>query len=421
MTDRWLILADDLTGAADAASAFARRGHTTEVTWGESQPADAAVVAYDADSRRLSPASAAARHQSATRRLLAPDRMLFKKIDSTLRGQPAAEIAALCETLRELARPACGVLAAANPSMGRSTLGSRVFVHGQRLEDTETWRHDHTYADADLAAIVAATGLTTITLPLAAVRGDAATLHGVLSDAVNTAARLEKCIVVIADAESDEDLSRIAAAANGKVGFFIGTAGLSAALAKRMPARERGPSQFPRHEAGAVIVMGSLASASREAARELKARMSVRHVCFEPETLLDESLASERAREAARIAATLQGGDDVLVEIAAGATPDPDLGPSLARSLAECLWPATWSLSGLIATGGEIASALLARWCVGGIRLLDEVEAGISLGIIAIHDTHIPIITKPGAFGDAGSLVRSLERLHALKRSGMYP
>jgi hypothetical protein len=58
---------------------------------------------------------------------------------------------------------------------------------------------------------------------------------------------------------------------------------------------------------------------------------------------------------------------------------------------------------------------------VGGIRLLDEVEAGISLGIIAIHDTHIPIITKPGAFGDAGSLVRSLERLHALKRSGMYP
>ena len=227
--------------------------------------------------------------------------------------------------------------------------------------------------------------------------------------------------MVIADAESDEDLSRIAAAANGKVGFFIGTAGLSSALAKRMPARERGPAQFPRHEAGAVIVMGSLASASREAARELKARMGVRHVCFEPETLLDESLASERAREAARIAATLQSGDDVLVEIAAGATPDPDLGPSLARSLAECLWPAMWSVSGLIATGGEIASALLARWCVGGIRLLDEVEAGISLGIIAIHDTHIPIITKPGAFGDAGSLVRSLERLHALKRSGMYP
>jgi D-threonate/D-erythronate kinase len=420
MSDRWLILADDLTGAADAASAFARRGHATEVTWGESLPSDVAVVAYDADSRRLSPTSAAARHRSATRRLLAPDRGLFKKIDSTLRGQPAAEIAALCATLRDLARPACGVLAPANPSMGRSTRDGRVFVHGQRLEDTETWRLDHTYADADLAAMVATAGLDTITLPLDAVRADA-TLHAGLSDAVGNAERLEKPVVVIADAETDEDLSRIAAAASGKVGLFVGTAGLASALAKRMPARERAPSQFSRHQAGAVIVMGSLASASRDAARELQARMGVRHVCFEPETLLDESRASERAREATRIAATLKNGDDVLVEIAAGVTPDPDLGPSLARSLAECLWPAMWCVSGLIATGGEIASALLARWCVGGILLLDEVEAGISLGIIAIHDTHIPIITKPGAFGDAGSLVRSLERLHALKRSGMYP
>ncbi|MFC7555203.1 four-carbon acid sugar kinase family protein [Pseudoroseomonas wenyumeiae] len=32
---RWLILADDLTGAADCAVAFARRGHAAAVTWAE--------------------------------------------------------------------------------------------------------------------------------------------------------------------------------------------------------------------------------------------------------------------------------------------------------------------------------------------------------------------------------------------------
>jgi len=76
-----------------------------------------------------------------------------------------------------------------------------VFVHGQRLEDTETWRFDHTYADADLAAIIAAAGLSTVRLPLDAVRADAATMNTVLSDAVGNAARLAKPTVVIADAE----------------------------------------------------------------------------------------------------------------------------------------------------------------------------------------------------------------------------
>ena len=34
MAARWLILADDLTGAADCAIAFGRRGRPTAVTWG---------------------------------------------------------------------------------------------------------------------------------------------------------------------------------------------------------------------------------------------------------------------------------------------------------------------------------------------------------------------------------------------------
>jgi uncharacterized protein YgbK (DUF1537 family) len=346
---------------------------------------------------------------------------MFKKIDSTLRGQPAAEIAALCAALRELGRPACGLLAPANPPMGRSTRDGRVFVHGQPLEQTETWQLDHTYADADLAAMTASVGLLAIRLPLTTVRTDPRTLHATLAAAAERATRQAQAALVIADAETDDDLSRLVEASGDHVGLFVGTGGLASALARRIPARERLPMRIPRSEAGAVIVMGSLASASQAAARELRERERVRHVCFAPETLLDEGRAAERAREAARIAETLKDGDDVLVEISAGATPDPDLGPSLARSLAECLWPAMWNVSGLFATGGEIASALLVRWSVGGIVLLDEVEAGVSLGIIAIHDTRIPIITKPGGFGDSGSLVRSLERLRALRQSGTCP
>ena len=54
MAGRWLILADDLTGAADCAIAFKRRGLAAAVTWDIASTADAkfqSVLSYDADSR----------------------------------------------------------------------------------------------------------------------------------------------------------------------------------------------------------------------------------------------------------------------------------------------------------------------------------------------------------------------------------
>ncbi len=115
MSERWLILADDLTGAADSGVAFAKRGLSAEVVWGEHarEQGEVAVLAYDTDSRRLNAAAAFARQREAARRFLTPGVPLYKKIDSTLRGQPAAEIAGICATLRESGRPPCGIFAPA--------------------------------------------------------------------------------------------------------------------------------------------------------------------------------------------------------------------------------------------------------------------------------------------------------------------
>jgi uncharacterized protein YgbK (DUF1537 family) len=153
--------------------------------------------------------------------------------------------------------------------------------------------------------------------------------------------------VLICDAESDEDLARIAIAARvvATPGFFIGTAGLANALA------------------------------------------------------------------------ALQAGEDVLVEITRDDAPNLALGPQLAQALASCLGAALERLSGLIVTGGETATALLAQWYVSGIRLVDETEPGISLGI-TVGEVRVPIVTKPGGFGDASCLVRSLERLRSIRHKG---
>jgi len=114
MTARWLIVADDLTGAADCAIAFAKRGMAAVVSWGERAwgerasgegIADAAVLSVDADSRRFPAAQAAARQLAAQAAHWRAGTRLYKKIDSTLRGQPAAELAAQLQALAARVAP----------------------------------------------------------------------------------------------------------------------------------------------------------------------------------------------------------------------------------------------------------------------------------------------------------------------------
>jgi len=101
---RVLIVADDLTGALDTAGAFAQQGVSTKVV---AQPlaADAAsvgetrVVALNTASRHLPAADAAARVQRCVRRFAGQHfDFVYKKIDSTLRGNVVAETVALIET-----------------------------------------------------------------------------------------------------------------------------------------------------------------------------------------------------------------------------------------------------------------------------------------------------------------------------------
>src|SRR5688500_8311779 len=104
MSASWFILADDLTGAADSAVAFAKRGINTWVTWKDGVPTTSkppAVIAYNSASRELTAAAAIAAQRAALEKFLRPGTKLFKKIDSTLRGQPAIEIRMLCDFLRE--------------------------------------------------------------------------------------------------------------------------------------------------------------------------------------------------------------------------------------------------------------------------------------------------------------------------------
>ena len=136
------VIADDLTGAADTAI---RSGVSVRPSsWfpigtcrSRSTRLRSGPGVYT-DSRHLSPADAAARVRQAglsVKKLAAS--LIYKKIDSCLRGNIGAEVEAL---LGVLGSP-CAFIAPAHPAQGRTTLHDIHFVRGVPLAASEV-AHD---------------------------------------------------------------------------------------------------------------------------------------------------------------------------------------------------------------------------------------------------------------------------------------
>src|SRR5579884_4019048 len=130
------IIADDLTGAADAAAPFASAGRATYVAVDHDDLPDCDVLSLSTASRHFSAEQAYDAAYAATVRV-AQSRWLFKKIDSTLRGQLSAELSAVMAASRR----ARALIAPAFPAQSRTTVGGRQFVRGQALEETP-FAHD---------------------------------------------------------------------------------------------------------------------------------------------------------------------------------------------------------------------------------------------------------------------------------------
>lgn len=402
LTGRWLILADDLTGAADAGIAFARRGRSALVAWGGA-PFDVDVLALDADSRHQPASVAGTLHVSLLNAHRRAGTRLFKKMDSTLRGQPAAEIAAVLDALRQREHRPMAVVAPAFPPTGRTTLGGRIHLHGTPLEDSPLWGSEHAYPDADLRAVMRCAGLSAHLLGLDTIRGDA---EGGLRTAM--AAGVD---AVICDATEPSDLDALARAGSflGERLLWVGSGGLAAALAATVPAVVSPAAMAPPTRGGTLIVVGSVAAASHEAAKRIEeAGTATWDVAPRWLNEGDPRLAALGQDVAARLAA----GDDVLVRIGV----DRHVaGAALAPALARALDPALGQMGALFATGGETARALLEQGGVRALRLVDEVEPGVPLAL-SEGTLRVPVVTKAGAFGDAGTIGRSLDRLRKFRR-----
>jgi uncharacterized protein YgbK (DUF1537 family) len=117
------ILADDLTGALDAAAGFASSTSPVQAVWASRDIRDGVGFSIDSETRDVPASEAEAKVADLLPRLLAGG-IRYKKIDSLLRGNTVAEIA-VCGTNRAFGSL---VIAPAFPAQNRITRGGRQYA-----------------------------------------------------------------------------------------------------------------------------------------------------------------------------------------------------------------------------------------------------------------------------------------------------
>ena len=132
---RLVILADDLTGAADAAAHLAQLCDVRLLLNSDTAWPECDVIAVDTDTRYASPDDAAHRIAAALGRAVAAGIPVFKKIDSTLHGNVGPELKAAAAMLGTGERPALIVASPAFPAVGRTMTDGVVLVDGVPLDD----------------------------------------------------------------------------------------------------------------------------------------------------------------------------------------------------------------------------------------------------------------------------------------------
>ena len=339
-----LIVADDLSGAADCGIACAVQGLDTVVVLDEAaSDADADVLAVDANTRAMMPDEAATKTARVVRAYTRGDRqILFKKFDSTLRGHIGVEIAAALEAWRSAAdrNSAIVVAAPAFPARGRTTIGGQQWLDGVRLEP-------------DLPCMLEAAGLRTGCVGLEAVRS------GQLPALLQTNAA--GYTAMVCDAETDADLRLIAEAAGSlrEGAVWAGCAGLARCLPPALNLPRSGPRAVvsPSRKGPVLVVVGSLAGLSRRQAAVLSETNDVVVVTLRPQGLLAGPGTQEWRDGHDLIVTTLTAGRDVLTVVGAEDRLSDAMAPRLSNALACLLRPCRAAMGGLVLTGGETARA----------------------------------------------------------------
>jgi D-threonate/D-erythronate kinase len=355
-TPRITVLADDLSGAAEAAGVFLDRDVPLSLQLNDFRSAPGVTV-IDLNTRAMTPREAASAIRTALADIPAETRVV-KKIDSLLRGHIGPEVAVL-------AGRGPVIMAAALPVLSRTVRGGTLYLGEIPLHETQAW-------DAE-----------SVSPPRA--------LADLFADLDVGSERLE-----VRDAATDADLDAIVARAAGAQ--LVGTSALAAAVARTLPLK-RGVAAHHQPSKTVLTVVGTAAPGAADQVGALVAD-GARRVIVDAQALLHDKADPEPVQEA------LSWGSTVVT---IGGVMEPAEAQTLSAALGQFIAAAQSDYRpDLVLTGGETARAVVDAVGITTLRPVHEIHHG---AVASVASDGRRVITRPGSFGGADSLVEIVRYL----------
>jgi len=398
------IIADDLTGAMDSSGYFASQGFTTNVIIAPDFYSPVDVLAINTNSRidDINTAGQKVRRVIST----LAGRIIYKKIDSTLRGNIGAELeAAMTELVYEKA-----IVAPAFPSAGRITVNGILQVDGTRVDETQ-------FADDPVSPIKESHIPTLLEqstqrligcMPLEAINAGPEFLYRKISEMPQE--------IIVCDVTIQSHLTNIAQAAALASDHWLlcGSGG----LVREMPIFLRKVTKDKKERAisllsGPVLVV--VGTRNQVALNQLlKARDEIDLPILKVEPIKPDNVSSGWVQQVVDEASRLLCQNRLLVLSSALSDYVPTLKQLLPTIMAEMVAGIldNQEVAGLLLSGGDIALSVCRRLSTRAILIHGEIEPGIPAGeLVGGRGRGIRVITKAGGFGTETVLIKSIPYL----------
>jgi len=406
------VIADDLTGAADAGIQFGRSG--SQVLLVPHQELAAinpksfkGALTVSTESRNLSPTAAGEQvRQTGMAVYRLKPQFIYKKIDSCMRGNVGAEVAALADVF------GCrgALIAPAFPAQGRTTLHDVHYVRNIPVADSETGHDPASPVRASrLSELIARQCRRPVgRIDAAELDGNPRNLKTFVENLLTQGRRLITC-----DATHQRHLEVIARLAGDQFPHLLlaGSAGLAQALVRcRFEETEAPPALRAAECHHLLFICGSGSNVLRSQVDTLIRKIGVpRYILVpgRPTTLSVRSNAIAKDLDSGAVVLQLAPVESLVYDNSAARQLAVEIAAILRHRRPD----------GLFLSGGDTAAAVLGAIGARGIRLQLEILPGVIQGTVTGGAGNgLPAITKAGAFGEPDTLVQ----LYGLLAGGRF-
>ncbi len=392
--NRILFLADDLSGANDVGCQIFKNGYkcasvdTAAGNFSKFSGTFKGITVLNTASRLLTPRRA---YKTVFSTIVSAGKniLLYKKIDSTLRGNIGSEIDACIDALNIKA----AALVPAYPKLGRKIKNGKLYLNGRLLEETEYANDPANPAlTSDIALLLKKQSkYKTIKVPIALIRQG----KQALADYIRTR-KSKTPVIFIFDCLTEQDLKTIAEAVKN----FKLIAGAAALAGYILPKKAKSAPFCPVVTGATAYLVGSVKQITH---KQIEILSQAKKIPVFP--VLKNKLAKAVGR-------------DIIFKV------KPLLGPGREKTRRKIATSFKNIAAGLVKnnnysrffiSGGATAETIMKALKISYTEIRDVIVPGVPLTFSP--EKNIYIVTKPGGFGKANTLLKIYKRLkHTLAK-----